>query len=167
MPNKATQETWREYLDYDPNTGHLTWIKKPNKRVLIGNRAGNLRKDGYRAIYFKSKAYQEHHVVWCWYYGDYPPEQLDHINHVRDDNRISNLRAVTKAENARNRTRRESRVNEVGVWWCRKRYKYVAEITVQGKKVFQRTYDDIETAIQERKAKAIELGFHENHGQSN
>jgi hypothetical protein len=57
-------------------------------------------------------------------------------------------------------------VEEAGIWYCRKRQRYVAEITMNGKKVYQKTWkaEDIETAIAERKSKLIELGFHENHG---
>lgn len=155
----------QEYLSYNPITGHLTWIKKPSKKTVLNSRAGSKTKSGYRVIQLFGKTYQEHHVIWCLCNGYMPKEQIDHINHIRDDNRISNLREVTIAENARNRTKRDSRVNEVGIWWCRNRRKYIAEITHQGKKVFQYSFDDIEEAIQARKAKAKELGFHDNHGQ--
>ena len=95
-----------------------------------------------------------------------PKHEINYINQIRDDNRISNLRQVTRSENQRNKTRKDSRVDEVGIWWCRRRKRYIAEITLNGKKVYQKSFKDIDEAIQQRKAKALELGFHENHGKT-
>lgn len=158
------QEIVRRYLSYDEHTGQLTWIKKPSKKTIINSRAGNNNKSGYRTITLFNKKYPEHHIVWLWWYGKLPEEHIDHINHIRDDNRVSNLREVSIGENARNRTKRNSKVNEVGIWFCKRRKRYIAEITFKGKKVFQRSYEDVEEAIQARETKALELGFHENHG---
>ena len=162
-----------EYLRYNPETGHLTWIKKPSKTTQLNSRAGSyVTTTGYRSISIFGKSYPEHHVAWRMYHGTWATDQLDHINQDRSDNRIINLRQVTKAENARNRSRRNaSRVDEVGIWYNRRTKKYVAEITmtIDGvkRKVFQRTFDDVEEAIKARKAKSLELGFHANHGSRN
>lgn len=159
-----TQNKLKEYLYYEPNTGHFTWLKKPSKKTVIGSRAGTLRKDGYRNLMFMGKNYPEHHLVWLYEHGKLPKEQLDHINHIRDDNRISNLREVSISENSRNRTRRTGRVDEAGIWWCKRRKRYIAEITLNQKKVFQRSFVDVNEAISQRQAKLLELGFHHNHG---
>lgn len=161
---EITQALVQEYLSYDSNTGILTWIKKPSKKTVIGTRAGVLKSNGYRQISFMGKNYPEHRFIWFYNYGVFPAEQLDHINQIRDDNRLSNLREVSISENARNRSRRDSRLDEVGIWWCKRRKRYIAEIRLNGKKVYQKTFIDIEQAILERKAKSIELGFHINHG---
>lgn len=164
--SKPTQEELREYLAYDSLTGHLTWVKRPSKRIHIGTRAGNLNKSsGYRQLVFNGKNYPEHHIVWCIHNGEFPTHQIDHINQVRDCNLIENLREVTQAENSRNRSRNsKTHLDEAGIWYCRRRYKYVAEITYEGKKVYQRTFDGIEDAIKARKQELTKLGFHENHG---
>lgn len=164
MP-KPTQSLLLEYLKYDPATGILTWIKKPSKKTVLNSRAGSETANGYRTLFFQGKKYQEHHVVWCIVHGQFPTLQIDHIDQNRSNNRISNLREVTQSENSRNRARaRFTRLDEVGIWYCRRRRKYVAEITLNGKKVYQKTFDDIDDAISQRKAKALQLGFHENHG---
>jgi hypothetical protein len=93
----------RQLLDYDPNTGQLTWIKKINKGTVLKSRAGTKQADGYRSVKLYGRKYLEHRLIWCWVHGDYPSQHLDHINHIRDDNRIINLREVTISENARNR----------------------------------------------------------------
>lgn len=167
MLNKSdiTQALLKEYLDYDPKTGYLTWLKKPSKRSNINERAGSLvPKTGYRSITLFGKSYAEHHIIWFWIHGHWAT-MLDHINQIRDDNRAVNLREVTVAENAQNRRRRvETKVNEAGIWYNKRRHRYVAEITVKGKKVFQRLFVDVEDAITARRAKLKELGFGINHG---
>ena len=165
MMTKPTQKELLEYLSYDADTGILTWIKKPSKKIVLNSRAGSQTETGYRTLYFKGKKYQEHHVIWCIVHGQFPTMQIDHIDQDRSNNAINNLREVSQSENSRNRARaRRTRLGEVGIWWCRRRRKYVAEITLNRKKVYQKTFDDIDDAIRERKAKALELGFHENHG---
>jgi hypothetical protein len=149
----------RQLLDYDPNTGHLTWIKKINKGTVLKSRAGTKQADGYRSVKLYGRKYLEHRLIWCWVHGDYPSQHLDHINHIRDDNRIINLREVTISENARNRLTRNSRTGEKGIWYCRRRKRYIAEIVLNGKKIYQASFEDPDEAIKQRKLKEIELGL--------
>lgn len=160
------QTLLKEYLSYSPETGELTWIKKPAKKVYPNSRAGSLvSTTGYRSINFMGRSFREHHVVWCWYYGYWPAKQLDHINQIRSDNRIENLREVTIAENAQNRRKAaNTKLNEAGIWYDKRLKQYVAEITQNRKKVYQKRFTDIDEAIKARKAKLLELGFHNNHG---
>lgn len=156
--------TITEYLSYNPETGILTWIKRPNKQIYIGTRAGSLKKDGYRTIHFQGKTFQEHRLIWYLYYGEHPKGQIDHINQIRHDNRIINLRDVSKSENARNRSQQDSRLKERGIWYCKRRKRYIAEIRIKGKKIYQASFTDIDEAIQQRQAKEKELGlFHYSH----
>lgn len=155
-----------EYLRYNETKGEFTWIKRPNKNIHLHTRAGTKNSAGYRVISLFGKRYLEHRLAWFFVHGEMPKHEIDHINQIRDDNRISNLRQVTRSENQRNKTRKDSRVDEVGIWWCRRRKRYIAEITLNGKKVYQKSFKDIDEAIQQRKAKALELGFHDNHGKT-
>lgn len=158
----------KNYLRYDSVKGEFTWIKKPSKKTLIGSRAGSLNQaQGYRSIYFQGKQYLEHRLAWYFHYGDFPDDKnhIDHINHIKDDNRIDNLREVTPLENSKNRPRFVSRLDEAGIWWCKRRKRYIAEITVNSKKVYQKSFVCIDEAINQRKAKLKELGFHDNHGE--
>ena len=165
---ELTQAILHEYLAYDINTGFLTWVKKLSNKVNVNARAGSYNPtQGYRVLQLFGRSYPEHHVIWCWVNGHWPEHQIDHIDHNRANNAIANLREVTIAQNAQNRTaRRNTVVREAGIWFCRKRQRYVSEITMHGEKVFQKTYQtkDIERAISERKQKLSELGFHANHG---
>lgn len=157
--------TIKDYLSYNPDTGIFTWIKRPSKNIHIGTRAGNTSQTtGYRSITLHGRTYQEHRLAWFMYHGTMPTGQIDHINHIRDDNRIINLRDVSISENARNRSQQDSRLQERGIWYCKRRKRYIAEIRIKGKKVYQASFTDIDEAIQQRQAKEKELGlFHYSH----
>ena len=165
MP-KPTQQELLKYLKYDPITGHLTWIKKAGNSTILNSRAGSTTKTGYRRFTFKGKNYQEHHIIWCIVHGHFPTHQIDHEDQVRDNNAIHNLKEVTQSENARNRSRRNTHIDEAGIWYCKRRKRYIAEITYEGKKVYQATFINIDEAIEQRNIKLKQYGFHENHGSS-
>ena len=164
-PSDLTVAQVREYLTYDADTGHLTWIKRPSSKIFVGERAGSLvTTTGYRSIQFLGCSYREHRLIWFLVYG-YWADIVDHIDHKRDNNKLSNLRDVTYSENSRNiSSRKDTITGEQGIWWCKRRLKWVAEITHNRKKVFQRTFDSIADARVQRAEALLKLGFHENHG---
>ena len=84
-----------EYLEY--KDGHLWWIKRPPgpTKNIIGDRFGSVGKLGYISGQLLGKIYKEHRLIWLLNTGTWPEDQLDHINGVRDDNRIENLRECT------------------------------------------------------------------------
>lgn len=102
----VTQSILKQLFDYDPTTGYLTWSKNHVKQNYIGKRAGFMDNyNGYRVIHsINGKKYREHRIIWMWHNGEFPKEQLDHINGIRDDNRIENLRECTNKQNSENRT---------------------------------------------------------------
>jgi len=101
-------EFLRELFNYNPVTGIIT-RKIARRRGKVGDTVGTLGKDGYLRVSIKwdgiSKTYFVHRIGWCLHYGEDPVGMgLDHINRVKTDNRIENLRRVTQQENLRNRT---------------------------------------------------------------
>lgn len=90
------------YDRYEYRDGGLFVIRRFNSGVQIGDRAGSYLRDGYRQMRVNGKQYKEHHLVWMWH-NSYLPKELDHINCIRDDNRIENLRECTRQENMQNR----------------------------------------------------------------
>lgn len=96
---------FKEYLNYDPITGKIIWIKRTSKssRVAIGGSAGWDNGEGYICIEVNNIKYQAHRLAWYLYYGKWPKGQIDHINGIRDDNRVENLRDVTVSQNCFNR----------------------------------------------------------------
>jgi hypothetical protein len=97
-----TQEEVCQLLDYDPDTGVFRW-REGNCRRSAGDVAGNLMHDGrYERIGIGGRSYLSHRLAWFYVYGEWPKE-IDHINRNKRDNRIANLRAVTRKENQLNR----------------------------------------------------------------
>lgn len=165
-----TQALLKSVLKYDPNTGYLVWISKAHsKRIVLNSRAGSLvPSTGYRSINVFGRSYAEHILIWFIYHGVWPTGQIDHKDQVRDHNWIDNLRDTTFLDNMRNRSAKEDSITgHQGVWFNKRRNRYVAEITMNGKKVYQRSHTTASEAVEQRRIKLLELGFHENHGSEN
>ena len=96
-----TQEYLKSILSYDQESGIFTWIKC-NKYWLNGTNAGTICK-GYVRININGKLYFAHRLAWLYVYGEFPNENIDHINMVRNDNRLENLREATFTQNGYNR----------------------------------------------------------------
>lgn len=129
-----TQAELKELLVYDPVTGIFTNRVTRNSRALIGAEAGKDRLDGYRDIKINHKIYLTHRLAWLYVHGEWPADQIDHINGVRSDNRIDNLRVVTNKQNGENQTLRSNNTSgHRGVTWDKVNGKWMAQIKHHGK----------------------------------
>ena len=92
---------------------------------------------GYLQIQLpKPHNYYAHQVAWLWVYGEWPTSQIDHINRVRSDNRIANLRMANDSENGCNKgMQRNNQSGFTGVWFANWRGKWEASISKDGQRV--------------------------------
>jgi hypothetical protein len=120
-------DTLRSLFLYNYETGDIHWrCRDKRKSNEVGRIAGTPKNDGYRRVLIKGKFVFSHQIAWALYYGEIPPKgmHLDHINGVKDDNRIVNLRLCTPAENRRNsKLPINSSTGYLGVYRSRGRFK--------------------------------------------
>lgn len=135
MASELRQDRLKELLSCNPETGGFRW------RVQRGNRPAGAPaacRDayGYVVIRIDDVLYKAHRLAWLYTYGEMPKMSLDHINRVKDDNRIANLRDVSQSANALNASVRVDSATRVkGVVWSHERKKWVARIKVNGKTI--------------------------------
>lgn len=163
-----TQEHLKYLFSYDPLTGLFTRnidVGRPGK-VKKGKVAGCLNKaHGYVNIIIDREIYLAHRLAWLYMTGSFPESQIDHINHIRNDNRWVNLRDVTHVENQQNKNVQKNNSSGVaGVHWDKRSKKWWARIGVNGKIVSLGYYKNKTDAVKARKEAEIKHGYHPNHG---
>lgn len=178
VSQEVTAEIAREFLSYDPETGIMLWRERARRWFKsdaehrgwnarhAGRRAGSLKiGKGYRAVRIVGRRYPEHRLVWLMETGVWPANEVDHINHRRDDNRWRNLRTVTPSENRQNMgRRREGRSLPFGVDRVRATGRYRVRVTDEGVRHEIGHYDTEAEAIEVREVVQIAAGYHPNHG---
>lgn len=178
MANQSvTQDYFFKLLDVDFENGTLVW-KPRDQSMFKSSRAKNawnsknankpaLNVDhicGYKCGFIERTPYLAHRVIWFMKNGDWPIE-LDHINGLRSDNRLSNLRSVSHKINLKNqRLRKTNTSGHNGVYWFARDQKWMVLIKVDGVSKFGGYFDRIEDAINRRKDLDYQYGYHENHG---
>ncbi len=177
-----TPDMLREAMIYDPDTGMLYWKERPLEHFKGTNAFGmwNTRYAGKPALNCTNKRYgykegnfmgfqhRTHRVAWAIYHGEWPKQYIDHINGDRADNRLCNLRDVSKSDNHKNMSlASHSTSGVIGVSWNKKLGKWAAYIYDSGKRNHLGVYASKEEAVAARKAAETELGFHKNHGRIN
>jgi hypothetical protein len=161
-----SQKTLKQQLHYCPQTGLFTWLVANSNRLKVGDVAGHKDARGYVQIGVHGKGYRAHRLAFLYMEGEFPPEHVDHINHIRDDNRWANLRHATNKENNRNSPMNKKNTSGfVGVSFHKAIKKWAANITLGGKQKHLGYFDDKKEAINVRKAANIRYGFHKNHGE--
>lgn len=171
-------KTARQLLRYEPETGRLFWLERPremfpaihhwktwNTRYAGTEAFPSTDAAGYRQGRIFDVQYRAHRVVWLIQTGNWPDGQIDHINGIRDDNRLSNLRVVSNIENGRNQSRYSTNTSGVtGVYWHRARQKWAAGIKINGRIKYLGLFNLIEDAAATRASSNLAHGFSERHG---
>lgn len=148
-----TPEQLRELLRYDPDTGKLFWkprsiayfndkhcparqISTWNARFLGKEAFTSKNQCGYRSTVFLGYSMLAHRVAWAIVKGDWPVGEIDHINGIRDDNRLVNLRDCKHSENMMNGIiRSNNKSGFKGVSWDEESAKWKAQIYAEKRKI--------------------------------
>lgn len=106
-----------------------------------------------------------HRAAWAHYYGEWPELTLDHINGVRNDNRIENLRVAGNSINAKNlKMHRRNTTGATGVYRVRRSSRWLAQITADKKYIYLGRFDTFEEAVAARREAEAKYGFTARHG---
>jgi hypothetical protein len=130
-----TRERLLSLVTYDPATGRfMRLVDTYRKGALAGTNPGRVHANGYLYVSLDGYRYLAHRLAWLYVRGEWPAEQIDHINCDRTDNRIANLRAVSPRVNSENRRSAQSQnlVGLRGVSWHDHCKKWRARIMVRG-----------------------------------
>lgn len=150
MTGELTAELLRSRMSYDPDAGVFTWLPHPGK--ANGHRAWDKQWAGkpalvrptkspsgggtYALIRLLGKHYGVHRLVWLYVHGRWPTEEIDHIDGDPLNNRLTNLREATHAQNQMNKGPMRNNVSGFKGVNYRKgpgRYqRYVAQIKIPG-----------------------------------
>jgi hypothetical protein len=146
-------------MRYDPESGVFTRLATTSPNAKAGQQAGTFRKDGRQQISIDGRHYLSSRLAWFYVYGQWPTPDVDHINRIRCDDRLTNLREATRAQNVANRGKQLGGYSKyMGV--SRKRSRWEARIACEGKQIrlgiyateeeAARTYDDAAQRIHGR-----------------
>ena len=175
---KPTIEYLRDLFEYDRDEGALYWRTRPLEHFksqsvcaswnakLAGKRAGHVNSEGYRKIGIDGVYYAEHRLIWFIETGSWPME-VDHRNGVKSNNRFTNLKDGSHADNMKNQAvYRNNTSGHVGVMWEKSKQLWVARISINGKLRTLGRSKDKDRVIALRKAAERELGYSDFHGRA-
>ncbi|MCX3078411.1 HNH endonuclease [Klebsiella michiganensis] len=147
---EITKELISKYLSYDPDSGFFTWKVYRSRLARPGNVAGSLHSKGYIIIMIEGKYHFAHRLAWILV-NNSQPDEVDHINGVRSDNRISNLRNSSRRDNSLNTgLSKRNKSGVKGVSFNRRDNAWQAYASVNGKGFYLGQFKKIDDAISAR-----------------
>lgn len=153
-----TQEELKTQVEYNADTGIFTWKVRNSNRIKVGDEAGNYHNGGYIEMQVLGERHLAHRLAWLYVHG-YIPQLIDHIDGNRLNNKISNLREATYAENAYNsKIRSDNKSGVRCVSWDKARKSWEVRIKIDGKLKHFGNYKDLDEA-----AKVAEKVRKEHH----
>jgi len=147
---ELTVEFLKSRVTYDPETGIFVWCNGyggvregfPAAKPCSGERA-----KGYSRVVIDSREYKAHRLAWFYMTGEWPPDQIDHVNGIGSDNRWVNLRLANQSQNkANSRAYINSKSQIKGVIWSARDQIWLATIHVNGKQVYLGRFTDVREA---------------------
>lgn len=168
---EITQENLKALLHYNPETGRFTWVVNYGGHIEYGKEAGGIDVDTrpggktYLRVTLYKQMFFMHRLAFLYMTGEFPKNVVDHIDGNGINNKWSNLRDVTIAENNRNNKKRIDNTSDVtGVSWNKKNENWNVNINHEGQQIHLGTFDSKQEAIAARKSAEKILNYHNNHG---
>lgn len=160
-----TQKELKEVFSYNSDNGLFTRILKTSSSCEVGDIAKCHDGDGYLVLRINARLYRCHRLAWLYVHGSFPKESIDHINGIRDDNRLPNLRDVSAKDNQKNMKLNSKNTTGIsGVWWHSQNKNWCADIGSRDSKVRLGSHASFFEACCARKSAEVKLNYHENHG---
>lgn len=149
-----TQKRLHELFEYRED-GNLIRKVRTARCTKIGDVAGSFQgSSGYFRVRIEEKDYQVHRLIFLYHHG-YLTEGLhiDHIDGNPGNNRIENLREVTRSQNLMNsKIRSDNKSGVKGVYWNKEKRKWKTTVKMNGKEIFLGYHDFKEEAAAAAKA---------------
>ncbi len=146
-----TQARLKALLHYDPETGVFVNRVERNGRAKKGAVAGARTQDGYICIQVEKQKHQAHRLAWLYVYGAWPQNEIDHLNRDRADNRIDNLRDVSRLVNSHNIGAHKGSISgQKGVAWHSRNRKWQVQMRVNGVHHYIGQFKDLHEAVNAR-----------------
>ena len=180
MPDLLSYADADRLIKYDRETGKLFWLPRPKEMFISHLGAGAWEKkfagqeaftsysgQGYRVGRIMGRKCYAHRLIWLLETGEWPDVEIDHINGVRDDNRIGNLRLASRTVNMQNVCRSTRNTSgTTGVSFHKREGKWSAQIMVNRRRVSLGQYTNLEEAVLAREAANLKYGYSTRHGAS-
>jgi hypothetical protein len=154
---KISHDELLHILRYEKDTGLFFW-NTPRPKIRVGQQAGYLHHKGYINLEINGKHYTAHRLAWFYCTGNWPKDQIDHINCNKSDNRIENLREATNGQNHAN-TKSKNKLGFKGIGFKPKlkNKPYTAKIRHNKKNIHIGCYATPEEAFEAYKIMAKKL----------
>ena len=142
------QNELKNLFKYDAETGLLYWKVRTSLNTKVGKVAGTHNHwSNYIYIKIDNKIYPAHKLVWLYHHGAYPSGCIDHVNGIRNDNRIDNLRHATRAQNSQNMRMFKSNTSGVKVVdWQKCSQRWRVRLQVNHNRINIGSFDCLELA---------------------
>jgi hypothetical protein len=147
------QELVKKLFYYDAESGMLLWRNGNGRNVKPWQQAKALNGNGYFTVKIQGNNYPVHRIIWLYVYGSFPSQDIDHKNRIRNDNRLCNLRSVSRTDNCQNISiPNHNKSGHIGVSWIKSHNSWTVFVKVNKKNKWLGYYKNLDDAVVARKA---------------